>query len=77
LGVSTFGYAPQGAERTVVSRGLAFTVIWDTDIISDAIRPYTDWKIFLSALDLIVIAQVRYGAFLYTGFVTIFNANFI
>ena len=56
---------------------ITFAVIWDTNIISNAIGPYTNWEICFAALDFIIIAQVRYRALLYTGSIAVFDANFI
>ena len=56
---------------------ITFAVIWNTDIISNAIGPYTNWEICFAALDFIIIAQVRYRALLYTGSIAVFDANFI
>ena len=56
---------------------ITFAVIWNTDIISNAIGPYTNWEICFAALDFIIIAQIRYRALLYTGSVAVFDANFI
>ena len=56
---------------------ITFAVIWNTNIISNAIGPYTNWEIIFAALNFILVAQVRYRAFLYTGSVAVFDANFI
>ena len=56
---------------------ITFAVIWNTDIISGAIVPYTNREICFAALDFIFIAQVSYRAFRYTCSVAIFDANFI
>ena len=56
---------------------ITFAVIWNTDIISYTIRPYAKREIFFAALNFIVVAQVRHGAFLYTGFIAVFNADLI
>merc|ERR1712038_1233767 len=58
LSFGTCGFAPYWTKRSVISGCLTFTSFWDAEIVSDTIRPYTDWEIFFAALNLVFVTQV-------------------